>query len=65
MTTLGSLLSPLQLLASGDASEEGLDVIMAMLLVGLTFLGVIVVGDTLKAVRHRRKDRRRDRRAIT
>ena len=41
--------------AETDTSEEGLDVIKAMLAVGLVFLAVIVIGDGLKALRHRRK----------
>ena len=41
--------------AATDTSEEGLDVITAMLGVGLVFLAVIVIGDGLKAYRHRRK----------
>ena len=38
-----------------DAAEEGQKVITAMLLVGLIFVSVIVIGDGLKYLRHRRK----------
>jgi hypothetical protein len=36
------------------AAEEGLDVIEAMLVVGLVFLGVIVLGELSRWRRHRR-----------
>jgi hypothetical protein len=36
------------------AAEEGLDVIKAMLVVGLVFLGVIVLGELNRWRRHRR-----------
>jgi hypothetical protein len=35
------------------AAEEGLDVIRAMLVVGLVFLAVIVVGEVTHWLRHR------------
>jgi hypothetical protein len=35
------------------AAEEGKDVITAMLVVGLVFLGVIVLGELTKWLRHR------------
>ena len=37
------------------AAEEGKDVITAMLVVGLIFLGVIVLGETTHWLRHRRR----------
>jgi hypothetical protein len=37
-----------------DAAEEGLHVIVGMLIVGLIFVGVIFVGQTLHWLRHRR-----------
>lgn len=46
-----------------DAASEGKKVIFAMLLVGLSFLAVIVLGETSKALRKRRKKRRRARSA--
>jgi len=38
-----------------DAATEGKKVIIGMLIVGLTFVGVIALGETSKALRHRRK----------
>jgi hypothetical protein len=40
-------------LAAKTAAEEGLDVIKAMLVVGLVFLGVIVLGELSRWLRHR------------
>jgi hypothetical protein len=40
---------------SVDAAEEGSKIIRAMLLVGLIFVSLIVFGDTVKAIRHRRR----------
>jgi hypothetical protein len=37
------------------AAEEGLDVITAMLVVGLIFLGVIVLGELSRWRSHRRR----------
>ena len=41
-------------LATKTAAQEGLDVIKAMLVVGLIFLGVIVVGELTHWLRSRR-----------
>jgi hypothetical protein len=41
-------------LAAKTAAEEGLDVIKAMLVVGLIFLSVIVVGEVTHWLRRRR-----------
>jgi hypothetical protein len=41
-------------LAAKTAAQEGLDVIKAMLVVGLIFLSVIVLGELLHWLRHRR-----------
>jgi hypothetical protein len=41
-----------------DAASDGLNIITAMLIVGLVFLGVIGLGELTKAVGHRRKSRR-------
>jgi hypothetical protein len=41
-------------LAAKTAAEEGLDVIRSMLVVGLVFLAVIVLGELSKWFRHRR-----------
>jgi hypothetical protein len=40
-----------------DAAEEGRNVIMSMLVVGLVFISVIAVGETSKWLRHRRRRR--------
>jgi hypothetical protein len=44
-----------------DAAVEGKKVITAMLIVGLVFVGVIVLGETTHSLRRRRKLRRRRR----
>ena len=41
-------------LPAKTAAQEGLDVIEAMLVVGLIFLGVIVLGEVSRRLRHRR-----------
>jgi hypothetical protein len=41
-------------LAAKTAAQEGLDVIRAMLVVGLIFFGVIVLGELTHWLRHRR-----------
>ena len=43
------------LLPLADAAEEGRNIILSMLLVGLVFVAVVVGGDLLKAYRHRRR----------
>jgi hypothetical protein len=45
-------------LAVKTAAEEGKEVIEAMLVVGLVFLGVIVLGQLTHWLRHRRRYRR-------
>ena len=42
------------MLAAKTAAQEGLDVIRAMLVVGLIFASVIAVGQTIHWLRHRR-----------
>ena len=42
------------MVAAKTAAEEGKDVITAMLIVGLVFLSVIVLGELSKWLRHRR-----------
>ena len=44
-----------------DAASEGLDVITAMLIVGLIFLAVIGLGELSNWAGHRRAERRRAR----
>ena len=41
-----------------NAAEEGRNVITGMLIVGLVFIAVIALGETSKALSHRRKARR-------
>jgi hypothetical protein len=43
------------LVAAEDAATEGKKVITGMLIVGLIFVSVIAVGQTLHWVRHRRR----------
>ena len=45
-------------LAAETAAEEGKKVITAMLIVGLVFVAVIALGETTKALNHRRRARR-------
>ena len=45
-------------LLAEDAATEGKKVISAMLLVGLVFVAVILLGETSRALRHRRRARR-------
>jgi hypothetical protein len=50
------VLALLHLLVAGeDAATEGKKVITGMLIVGLVFVGVIALGETLHWVRHRRR----------
>jgi hypothetical protein len=53
MSALGLLLA-----AEKSPAEEGRDVILVMLAVGLIFLGVIVLGQLLRYFEHKRKARR-------
>ena len=43
---------------AADAATEGKKVILGMLLVGLTFVLVIALGETSKALKHRRRARK-------
>ncbi len=38
-----------------DAAEEGRNVILGMLITGLIFIAVIALGETSRALRHRRR----------
>ena len=40
-----------------DAAEEGQNVILGMLVTGLVFVAVIAIGETSRALRHRRRER--------
>ena len=53
MSALGLLLA-----AEKSPAEEGRDVILVMLVVGLIFLGVIALGQLLRYYEHKRKARR-------
>ena len=46
-------------LLAENAATEGKKVITAMLIVGLVFISVIALGETSRALRHRRRARRR------
>ncbi len=52
------MLAALITLLAEDAATEGKKVIGGMLLVGLVFISVIAIGETSKALRHRRRARR-------
>ena len=56
------LLALVTLLAE-DAATEGKKVIGGMLIVGLVFISVILLGETSKSLRHRRKVRKARQRA--
>jgi hypothetical protein len=58
MTVLASIIP---LAAEKSPAEEGRDVIIAMLIVGLIFVGVIVLGQLGRYLGHRRAARRRAR----
>ena len=51
----------LALLPLGDAASDGTKVILAMLVVGLIFVGVIALGETTHWLGERRRGRRRER----
>jgi hypothetical protein len=57
MSVLGFLLA-----AEKTPAQEGRDVILVMLAVGLVFLGVIVLGQLMRSFEHKRKARRAARR---
>jgi len=54
---IASSIAAVILLAAKTAAEEGKEVITAMLVVGLIFVGVIAIGQTLHWLRHRRRSR--------
>jgi hypothetical protein len=45
------------LAAEKPPHEEGRDIVLSMLVVGLVFLGVVGLGELAKAVTHRRRRR--------
>ena len=58
-----SLLAFVVPLGAESVAEEGRRIIIGMLLVGLTFLSVILLGQLSRYLLHRRKARRAQRRA--
>jgi hypothetical protein len=42
-------------LLAKTAAEEGRDIILSMLVVGLVFLAVVVIGDLFERAAHRRR----------
>ena len=52
----------LVLAAEKSPAQEGRDVILAMLVVGLVFLGVVLVGQLARYLGHKRHARRAQRR---
>jgi uncharacterized iron-regulated membrane protein len=60
---MNALANALVLAAEKTPAEEGREVVIAMLIVGCTFLGVILIGQLLRWMGHRRKARRAAHRA--
>ena len=60
---MSALATAILLAAEKTPAEEGREVVIAMLIVGCTFLGVILVGQLLRWLGHRRKARRGAHRA--
>jgi hypothetical protein len=58
------VLAALALAAEKTPAEEGLDIILVMLLVGLVFLSVIVLGQLGRWYGHKRADERARRRRV-
>lgn len=52
---MSTLLGALTLAAEKTPDEEGRDIILTMLVVGLIFLGVVVLGELTSRLLHRRK----------
>jgi hypothetical protein len=52
----------LVLAAEKSPAQEGRDVVLAMLVVGLVFLGVVVFGQLARYLGHKRAARRAERR---
>ena len=57
------MLLALATLLAEDAATEGKKVISGMLIVGLVFLSVILLGETSRSLRHRRRLRKARQRA--
>jgi len=60
---MSALATAVLLAADKSPSEEGRDVVLVMLVVGAIFLGVVLLGQLLRYVGHRRKARHDARRA--
>jgi hypothetical protein len=60
---MSALVTAILLAAEKTPAEEGREVVIAMLVVGCTFLGVILVGQLLRWMADRRKARRAAHRA--
>ena len=60
---MSALATAILLGAEKSPAQEGRDVVLVMLGVGAIFLGVIVFGQLLRYLGHKRKDRRAARRA--
>ena len=60
---MSALATTILLGAEKSPAQEGRDVVLVMLVVGLTFLGVILVGQLLRHLGHKRKERRAAHRA--
>lgn len=60
---MSALAQAILLAAEKTPAEEGRDVVLVMLATGAVFLGVILLGQLLRHMGHRRKERRAARRA--
>jgi hypothetical protein len=60
---MSALATAILLAAEKTPAEEGRDVVLAMLATGCVFLGVILIGQLLRYMGHRRKATRDARRA--
>ena len=60
---MSALATAVLLAADKSPSEEGRDVVLVMLATAAVFLGVILLGQLLRYMGHRRKERRAARRA--
>jgi hypothetical protein len=60
---MDGLLAAIVLAAEKSTADEGRDIIISMLVVGLVFLAVIALGQTARYLSHRRAARKRARRA--
>jgi hypothetical protein len=60
---VSALVSAVLLAAEKTPDEEGFDIILVMLVVGLVFVGVIVLGQLARYYGHKRAARRAQHRA--